>query len=76
MNQPARTLYKVLGRLLAAPVAKAIVPMTELLDKPPAAALTAFNQGKPLPLTGPAFDPASAGRLRTATEELLAALGR
>lgn len=76
MNQPARALYKVLGRLLAAPVAKAIVPMTELIDKPPAAALTAFNQGKRLPLDRPAFDPASAERLREVTEGLVATLGR
>ncbi|MET9080728.1 SDR family NAD(P)-dependent oxidoreductase [Streptomyces sp. NPDC004237] len=76
MKQPMRTLYKVLSRLFAAPVAKAIVPMIELIDNRPEAALTAFNRGKPLPLDGPAFDPADAERLQKTTADLVASISR
>lgn len=76
MNQPMRTLYKILTRLFAAPVAKAIAPMIELIDDRPAAALTVFNQGKPLPVAAPAFDPANAERLRKATADLVASISR
>ncbi|MEU6721330.1 SDR family NAD(P)-dependent oxidoreductase [Nonomuraea sp. NPDC046802] len=76
MNQPARTLNKVLGRLFAAPVAKAIAPMIELIDDRPAAGLTVFNKGTSLPVAGPAFDPANAERLRKETADLIASISR
>lgn len=76
MNQPVRALYKVLTRLVGAPVAKAIAPMIELIDDRPAAALTVINRGKPLPLGGPAFDPANAERLHKATADLVASISR
>lgn len=45
--------------------------MIKLIDDRPAAALTAFNRGKPLPLDGPAFGPANAERLRKMTADLI-----
>lgn len=76
MNQPLRTLYNVLTRVFAAPVAKAIAPMIELIDEPPAPPLTVVNRGKPLPLDGPAFDPVNAERLRKVTADLIASISR
>ncbi|MGW5715159.1 SDR family NAD(P)-dependent oxidoreductase [Amycolatopsis sp. NPDC003865] len=76
MTQPMRTLYKGLTRLFAAPVAKAIAPMIKLIDNRPAAALTVFNQDKPFPIAGPAFDPANAERLHRATADLVGSIGR
>jgi hypothetical protein len=76
MNQPLRSLYKVLTRLFGASVAKAIVPMIELIDDRPAAALTVVNRRKPVPVDGPAFDPANSERLREVTADLVASIGR
>lgn len=74
LRQPMRSLTKVLARFFAMPVSKAIVPIARLLDHPPEAAATAFMRGKPLPLTGAAFDPAAADRLHRVTADLLAGL--
>lgn len=76
MNQPMRALYNVLARLIGASVAEAIAPMIELIDAPPAAALTVVNRGKTLPLDGAAFDPANAERLRKVTADLVASISR
>lgn len=76
MNQPMRTLYKILARLVATPVGKAITPMTRLIDNAPASALTVINNGRKLRVDGPAFDPVDAQRLHKATEELLASISR
>ncbi|WP_063737310.1 hypothetical protein [Streptomyces sp. RTd22] len=76
MKQPVRAVYKVMTRLFAAPVAKAIAPMIELIDNPPVAALTVLNRGKPMPVAGPAFDPTNAERLHKVTADLVASISR
>ncbi|MFC8511841.1 SDR family NAD(P)-dependent oxidoreductase [Streptomyces sp. NPDC057257] len=76
MKQPVRTLNKVMSKLFAAPVAKAIAPMIELIDHRPAAALTVVNRGKSLPVSAPAFDPANAERLHKETADLVASISR
>jgi hypothetical protein len=55
------------------PVHEAIRPILEVLDAPPADLLTAFVEGRPFPVTGPAFDPADAERLYLITQSLLPA---
>ncbi|WP_283136312.1 short-chain dehydrogenase [Rhizohabitans arisaemae] len=72
LPQPMRTLTKVLARFFATPVSKAIVPMIDLLDDPPKSMISAVKSGKPLPLTGDDFNPASADRLHRVTADLLA----
>ncbi|MEV6865927.1 SDR family NAD(P)-dependent oxidoreductase [Streptosporangium subroseum] len=72
LSQPGRAITKALARLFAMPVGKAIVPIAGLLDNPPGPAVTAFMRGKPLPLTGKDFDPATADRLHEVTKDLLA----
>ncbi|WP_433176872.1 SDR family NAD(P)-dependent oxidoreductase [Actinoallomurus sp. CA-150999] len=72
LPQPQRAITKTLARFFATPVDKAIVPIAGLLDDPPAAAVTAFKRGRPLPLTGTDFDPAAADRLHEVTTDLLA----
>ncbi|WP_033340497.1 Rossmann-fold NAD(P)-binding domain-containing protein [Catenuloplanes japonicus] len=60
---PARLLVAAASRVLAAPVSRAVPPITRLIDSPPPAPLSAFRAGRPLPTTGPTFDPPSALRL-------------
>ncbi|MET9089336.1 SDR family NAD(P)-dependent oxidoreductase [Streptomyces sp. NPDC004237] len=76
MKQPVRTVYKGMTRLFAAPVEKAIAPMIKVIDNRPEAALTVLNRGKPMPITGAAFDPANAERLHKETADLVASLSR
>ncbi|MEV0944483.1 SDR family NAD(P)-dependent oxidoreductase [Micromonospora wenchangensis] len=60
--------------VFAKPVEKSIHPIVEWIEKPPSDALTASNQGKPVPLSTKTLDPADARRLGTMTDELLARL--
>ncbi|MFB7629732.1 SDR family NAD(P)-dependent oxidoreductase [Streptomyces sp. NPDC056149] len=62
-------------RRSARAVEDAVAPIVEVLERPPAAPLSALVQGAPLSLDGPGFDVAEARRLRRATEGLLAAGG-
>ena len=63
MNPPMR----MMTRIFAKSVDAAIAPMVPLIDEPPSLPLTAFNQGKPIPISGAAFDPSDAEALRAAT---------
>lgn len=63
-------------RRTGAPVTDAIRPLTQLLDDPPAAPVSAWAQGRSLPLTEDAFDPAAARRLYDITVELLRERGQ
>lgn len=58
-------------RLLAKPVAKAIVPMIEVIDNPPTSPLTVLSQGNPVSINRPVFDPDQAHVLRALTDELI-----
>ncbi|MFI8952687.1 SDR family NAD(P)-dependent oxidoreductase [Streptomyces sp. NPDC053750] len=61
------------AKLLGATVEKGIRPAVALVEEPPAAPLSAFKKRKPVSLDHKAFDQNAADRLRTVTEELLAA---
>jgi predicted ester cyclase len=58
-------------RQLGKPVAEAIKPILAVLDEPPAKRLTAFVEGRPFPVAGPAFDPDDARRLDELTQRML-----
>jgi NAD(P)-dependent dehydrogenase (short-subunit alcohol dehydrogenase family) len=72
LPQPQRAITKSLAWLLAQRVERAVVPMAQLMDDPPAARVSAFKKGRPLPLTGKDFDPDAAARLYERTAELVA----
>ncbi|MFD5177011.1 SDR family NAD(P)-dependent oxidoreductase [Nocardia sp. NPDC058379] len=57
-------------------VERAVGPILDVLDDPPAAPLTAIVQGKVLDVRGPAFDPVAAARLFDETTTLLARLSQ
>ncbi|MBV2363659.1 SDR family NAD(P)-dependent oxidoreductase [Streptomonospora nanhaiensis] len=69
---PARAATKALALLLAQPAAAAAARVRELLDSPPPEPAAAFFRRRPVPMTGPDFDPAAAARLREVTDTLLA----
>ncbi|MFE0171305.1 SDR family NAD(P)-dependent oxidoreductase [Streptomyces sp. NPDC059002] len=75
LPQPLRSLTKASFALFATPVAKAVDPMTRLLDDPPGPGFTAYHTERQLPLKGPAFDEEAALRLHRLTQDLLARLG-
>lgn len=71
----ARTAAQIEAvRAAAPPVEEGIQPILALLDRPPAAPISAWVRHQPMPLTGPNFDVAAARRLRAETDRLLAAL--
>ena len=70
--EPMRTLSKTLARWFATSVDRAILPMVERLDEPPAAPFSAFLRARRLPLTTKAFAPESAARLESLTSSILA----
>ena len=63
-------------RATAMPVEEGIAPILALLERPPAAPVSAWMRDRPIPLTGPAFDGAAADRLHAETERLLGARPR
>ncbi|MFI7611006.1 SDR family NAD(P)-dependent oxidoreductase [Nonomuraea terrae] len=67
---PLRALVKATFPLLATSVAKAITPMTTLLDDPPAEAFSAYFTKRRLSLDGSAFDREQAIRLHRLTQRL------
>jgi NAD(P)-dependent dehydrogenase (short-subunit alcohol dehydrogenase family) len=71
LPQPQRVVTKTLAWLLAQRVERAVVPMAGIMDDPPAAPVSAFKKGRPLPLTGKDFDPDAAARLYDVTTGLL-----
>lgn len=56
----------------ARPVEKSIVPIVEWIENPPAAAFTADDRGRPVPLETRTLNPDDARRLARVTEQLLA----
>ncbi|MEO3975582.1 SDR family NAD(P)-dependent oxidoreductase [Streptomyces sp. CAU 1734] len=71
LPQPSRALARTAALLFAQPVGKAIEPLLRRLDEPPADPVAAVSRDRRLPLTTPAFAPAAARRLDTATARLL-----
>ncbi|WP_026929324.1 SDR family NAD(P)-dependent oxidoreductase [Glycomyces tenuis] len=72
LPQPQRAVTKALAWLLAQRVDKAIAPMVDRIDHPPAEAVAAFRRRTPIPLTGKDFDPEAADRLHDLTRGLIA----
>ncbi|RMI31188.1 SDR family NAD(P)-dependent oxidoreductase [Nocardia stercoris] len=56
------------------PIAAAAEPIIDLIDAPPAEPLSAFVEGRRIPVEGKPFDPAAARRLDQFTRNLLAGL--
>ncbi|MEV0975195.1 SDR family NAD(P)-dependent oxidoreductase [Microtetraspora glauca] len=72
LKQPAKTVIKLLARLAAQPVDKAIAPIVELMDDPPGkGGLLAYDRRRPLEPSLPTLDPAAARRLYDLTSHLL-----
>lgn len=70
-----RVLIRLMARIAARPVERAIGPILEFIDHPPRQAMTAVDQGRLLDLTLPTLDPHAARRLADLTEALLADRG-
>ncbi|KPI19089.1 short-chain dehydrogenase/reductase SDR [Actinobacteria bacterium OK074] len=71
LKQPVKGIITVLSKIAAKPVDKAIAPMLELIDAPPADRLTAIDRGKPVDLSMKTFDPDNARRLADVTRQLV-----
>lgn len=69
-----RGALRVLARFFARPVADAVRPVVEWIDRPPAQALSAIDRGKRLPPSLKTLDAGAAARLAAYTEEVLAGL--
>ncbi|GAA3558795.1 hypothetical protein GCM10022419_044210 [Nonomuraea rosea] len=75
LRQPAKTIIKLLAKVMAQPVGKSIQPIIELMDEPPAGrGLLAYDRRTPVPASTPTLDPGNARRLYEQTRHLLAAL--
>jgi hypothetical protein len=64
---PLRGIVRLASRLFAQPVTKAVPPIVELIDKPPAEPVTAWKKGKAIEL---GVDPVEAQRLEEAVRVL------
>ncbi|MFD0888688.1 SDR family NAD(P)-dependent oxidoreductase [Streptosporangium algeriense] len=72
LGQPARTAVKLLARIAAQPVEKAIAPIIELMDDPPGkSGLLAYDRRRPLGPALSSLDPDAARRLYDLTGHLL-----
>jgi NAD(P)-dependent dehydrogenase (short-subunit alcohol dehydrogenase family) len=71
LPQPLRALTKASFTLLATPVAKAVVPMTRLLDDPPSERFTAYRTTRRLLLKGSSFEEDAALRLHLLTQDMV-----
>lgn len=71
-RQPTRTAVRVMAKLFATPVERAVPPIAQLLDTPPDAVLSAFRVRRRIDVTGPAFDQKSARRLISVLRDLTA----
>ncbi|MGM7648430.1 hypothetical protein ACSVDM_26285 [Nocardia sp. JW2] len=71
INPFARVVVKTVARVAARAVEKAVAPVHDVIDAPPARALTAIDGGRPVPLDLPTLDPAAARRLADVTAGLV-----
>lgn len=74
VEQPMRTIMKIMGRLFAQPVEKSIQPIIELMDNPPKQPLIAWDRKEPLDLTLKTFNITDALRLYEMTKYLVSDL--
>ena len=71
-TQPTKTIVKVMARLFAAPVAKALPPMLALMAEPPVQPLAAYRRRARVNLSGRNFDPPTATRLYSVLDGMTA----
>ncbi|MFF4414274.1 SDR family NAD(P)-dependent oxidoreductase [Streptosporangium sp. NPDC001559] len=72
LGQPAKAAVKLLARIAAQPVEKAIAPIIELMDDPPGGGdLLAYDRRRPLDPALSSLDPDAARRLYDLTAHLL-----
>ncbi|MGA5765355.1 SDR family NAD(P)-dependent oxidoreductase [Nonomuraea bangladeshensis] len=71
LRQPARALVRLLAKVAAQPVEKAIEPIIALMADPPAGRLLAYDRRAPVDPSIPTLDPAAARRLYDLTRHLL-----
>ncbi|MFC4565014.1 SDR family NAD(P)-dependent oxidoreductase [Nocardiopsis mangrovi] len=70
-----RTAIGLLAKGFARPVADAVRPVVDWIDRPPADALTAVDRGRPVDPSLRTLDPGDAARLDAYTRDLLRARG-
>ncbi|GAA3953003.1 hypothetical protein GCM10023085_39350 [Actinomadura viridis] len=70
-----RNTIKLLARFFARPVADAVRPIVEWIDRPPGGALSATDRGKPVDLSLKTLNPDDAARLAAYTQDLLRSRG-
>ncbi len=73
-NPVVRGMLKLLARFFARPVADAVGPIVEWIDRPPAEPLHAVDRGKRVDPSLKTLDPDDAARLAAYTEKLLQSL--
>ncbi|KAB8189960.1 SDR family NAD(P)-dependent oxidoreductase [Nonomuraea phyllanthi] len=71
LAQPAKTIVKLLAKLMAQPVDVSIQPIIELMDDPPGKGLLAYDRRTPVDPSLPTLDPGNARRLYERTRHLL-----
>jgi NAD(P)-dependent dehydrogenase (short-subunit alcohol dehydrogenase family) len=71
LKQPAKAVVKLLARLTAQPVGKAVAPIIELMDDPPGEGLLTYDRRRPIEPSLPTLDPGDARRLYDLTSHLL-----
>ncbi|GAA2729004.1 SDR family NAD(P)-dependent oxidoreductase [Actinocorallia aurantiaca] len=72
MKQPVKAIVGLLAKVAAKPVDKAVEPIIEFIDSPPAPVFSAVDRGKYLDVdTFPTFDKAKAARLAEVTARLV-----
>ncbi|RKN45740.1 SDR family NAD(P)-dependent oxidoreductase [Streptomyces hoynatensis] len=70
-NPLVRGSITLLAKLFARPVADAVRPIVEWIDRPPADSLSAIDRGKPVDTSLKTLAPEAAARLAAYTEDLL-----
>ncbi|MER6174291.1 SDR family NAD(P)-dependent oxidoreductase [Streptosporangium sp. NPDC001681] len=70
-NPVVRGSLKLLAKFFARPVADAVQPIVQWIDRPPADPLCAIDRGKPVEKSLKTLDPDAAARLAAYTESLL-----
>jgi NAD(P)-dependent dehydrogenase (short-subunit alcohol dehydrogenase family) len=72
LRQPVKSVIKLLARIAAQPVERAIAPIIELMDDPPGTGgLLAYDRRRALEPSLPTLDPSAAHRLYGLTSHLL-----
>jgi NAD(P)-dependent dehydrogenase (short-subunit alcohol dehydrogenase family) len=71
MSEFGGPMFKLIYKIIGKPIKKAIIPIVEILNNPPAPSLSAYMVRKELDLALPAYDKQNANRLYKTTVKLL-----